>query len=209
VTLGELLRLTIKGLEGLQIPYAIVGSFASGVWGQPRMTLDIDIVIRLGAERIDDFCSLFSGDQFYLSRQAVDEAVSLRRPFHVIHLDSSIKVDFMVVGNSGWNRTQLARRVKLELLPGVSGHVASPKDVILGKLVYFHEGHSEKNVLDILGIIKSNSSQLDRANIEEQAPELGVADVWRETQRKAVETWPEVAVRRMVWHTRQPPARPR
>jgi hypothetical protein len=184
VTLGELLRLTIEGLDRLQIPYAIVGSFASGVWGQPRMTLDIDIVIRLGAERTDDFCSLFSGDQFYRSRQAIDEAVSLRRPFNVIHTDSGIKVDFMVVDNTGWNRSQLTRRVKLELLPDVTGYVASPEDVILGKLVYFHEGHSEKHVLDILGIIKNNSSQLDRAYIEQQARELGVTDLWHEIARK-------------------------
>ena len=187
MTLGDLLRLTIEGLERLQIPYAIVGSFASGVWGQPRMTLDIDIVIQLDSSRKASFCDVFSSDQFYLSSQAIEEAISLRRPFNVIHTDSGIKVDFMVVDNTGWNRTQLARRVKLELLPGVTGYVASPEDVILGKLVYYHEGHSEKHVSDILGIVANNSSKLDREYIAQQAPELGVADIWREILKKADE----------------------
>jgi hypothetical protein len=184
VTLGELLRLTIEGLDRLQIPYAIVGSFASGVWGQPRMTLDIDIVIRLGSEQVETFCKTFPGDQFYLSRPAVDEAVSLRRPFNVIHLDSGIKVDFMVVNDSGWSHSQLSRRVKLELLPELSGYVASPEDVILGKLVYYHEGRSEKHVHDILGILKNSSSHLDRSYIAQQADDLGVAELWQEITRQ-------------------------
>jgi hypothetical protein len=43
----ELLKFTIQTLERLKIPYAIVGSFASGVWGESRFTQDIDILIDL------------------------------------------------------------------------------------------------------------------------------------------------------------------
>ena len=35
--------------SGLSIPYAVVGSYASTAWGEPRMTRDIDIVIQLTA----------------------------------------------------------------------------------------------------------------------------------------------------------------
>lgn len=41
----DLLRRTVELLEGLAIPYMIVGSFASSVHGEPRLTQDIDIVI--------------------------------------------------------------------------------------------------------------------------------------------------------------------
>ncbi len=137
MTLGDLLRLTVESLGRLRIPYAIVGSFASGAWGEPRMTRDIDVVLHLDPQGIENFCNVFSDDQFYLSRTAIEEAVSLHRPFNVIHLDSGNKVDFMVIGDSGWNGLQLSRRIEIELAEGITGYVAAPEDVILGKLLYY------------------------------------------------------------------------
>ncbi|MEX0614059.1 MAG: hypothetical protein WD738_17550 [Pirellulales bacterium] len=66
----ELLRFTIEVLERLGIPYAVVGSYASSAWGEPRMTRDIDIVIQLAANQIDPLCEAFPGDDFYVSRTA-------------------------------------------------------------------------------------------------------------------------------------------
>ena len=38
----ELLKHAVAILESQQIPYLLVGSLASGVYGQPRLTHDID-----------------------------------------------------------------------------------------------------------------------------------------------------------------------
>ena len=54
----ELLRFTVAALDRLEIPYAIVGSMASSAWGEPRMTRDIDIVIRLSADQVADLCNV-------------------------------------------------------------------------------------------------------------------------------------------------------
>ena len=177
MTLGELLRLTVESLERLQIPYAIVGSFASGAWGEPRMTRGIDVVVRLDAQGIEDFCSLFSDDQFYLSRAAIEEAVSLCRPFNVIHPDSGNNVDFMVIDDSDWNSLQLSRRIKIELAEGVAGYVAAPEDVILGKLIYYREGGSDKHLRDIAGIFRISDELVDRDYLIEQAKQLKVLDI--------------------------------
>ncbi len=184
MTLGELLRLTVESLERLQIPYAIVGSFASGVWGEPRMTRDIDVVLRLGPQSVKDFCNIFSDGQFYLSRAAIDGAVSSHRPFNVIHLDSGNKVDFMVISASGWNGLQLTRRIEIELTQGVTGYVAAPEDVILGKLVYYHEGGSEKHLRDIAGILKISAELVDRDYIAKHASDLQVLDIWQAVLEK-------------------------
>ncbi|NOY42154.1 MAG: hypothetical protein GXP26_10000 [Planctomycetes bacterium] len=180
MTLGDLLRLTVESLRRLQIPYAVVGSFASGVWGEPRMTRDIDVVVQLGPQEIEDFCGVFSDDQFYLSRAAIEEAVSLHRPFNVIHPDSGNKVDFMVIGNSGWNGLQLSRRIEIELAEGITGYVAAPEDVILGKLTYYKDGGSDKHLRDIAGILKISDEIVDREYINRQARQLQVFDIWRE-----------------------------
>jgi len=179
VTLGDLLRLTVESLGRLQIPYAIVGSFASGAWGEPRMTRDIDVVLQLDPQKIEDLCDVFSDEQFYLSRAAVEEAASRHRPFNVIHLDSGNKIDFMVIGDSGWYSLQLSRRIEIELTEGVTGYVAAPEDVILGKLIYYQEGGSEKHLRDISGILSISGKAVDRDYIAKHAVELGVHDIWQ------------------------------
>lgn len=67
----DLLRYAIETLERLGIPYAIVGSFASGAYGEPRFTQDIDIVLGLTREQVGPLCSAFPLDEFYISEAAV------------------------------------------------------------------------------------------------------------------------------------------
>lgn len=175
----ELLRFTLDSLERLKLPYAVVGSFASGVWGEPRMTLDIDIVIKLLGEQVDAIVANFSPDEFYISRRAVEEAVALGRPFNVIHPTSGLKIDFMVVAQTGWSATQIARSRRIQFLPGCEGNVAAPEDVILGKLVYYREGGSDKHLRDIAGILRRSNEAIDRRYLEESARSLGVDEIWR------------------------------
>jgi predicted nucleotidyltransferase len=40
-------------LDQLGIPYALVGSFASGVWGESRFTQDIDILVDLKPAQVE------------------------------------------------------------------------------------------------------------------------------------------------------------
>ena len=175
----ELLRFTVDALERLEICYAIVGSYASSVWGEPRMTRDIDIVIQLAASQIDSLCASFSEDDFYVSRAAAAEAVQRRGQFNVIHPASGNKIDFMIAGMGDWPTAQLARRKNVNFEPDTSGYVAAPEDVILGKLIYYREGGSDKHLRDIKGILKISGDVLDREYLARNAVQLGVADIWR------------------------------
>ena len=53
----QLLRYAIETLEQLNLPYAVVGSFASGAYGEPRFTQDIDIVFEILPAKSSDFAS--------------------------------------------------------------------------------------------------------------------------------------------------------
>ena len=46
---AELLRRVVDVLEEQGITYLLVGSLASGVYGEPRLTHDIDVVVELRA----------------------------------------------------------------------------------------------------------------------------------------------------------------
>jgi hypothetical protein len=41
----DVLKLAVDVLERLRVPYMVVGSYASGSYGEARMTLDVDIVV--------------------------------------------------------------------------------------------------------------------------------------------------------------------
>jgi hypothetical protein len=175
---ADLLRHVIDALEKLNINYILVGSLASTLYGNPRMTQDIDIVIDLKEEQVPVFCSTFPSSDFYLSESAVRDAVRTHFQFNVLHPASGNKIDFMLAQDDAWGHQQLANRQLISLLPDCKGYAARPEDVILGKLRYYHEGRSEKHLRDIAGIIKLQGTQLDHEYVVEWAERLGVKQWW-------------------------------
>lgn len=175
----ELLRFTIDALERLGISYAVVGSYASGAWGEPRMTRDIDIVINLAANQVESLCAVFPEDEFYVSRTAALDAMRRRGQFNVIHPRSGNKIDFMVVSEGGWAAAQLSRSRRIFFEENTAGIVAAPEDVILGKLVFYREGGSEKHLRDIAGILKVSGEIVDRSYVQRFAEKLDVVDIWQ------------------------------
>src|SRR2546426_357758 len=148
----DFLRLAIEILERLQIPYLVCGSVASGAYGEPRMTRDIDIVIDLRLGRISDLCEQFPAPEFYVSKEAARDAVRQGTQFNVVHPTTGNKIDFMISRDDVWSRQQLARRRREKLFGTLEGFTASPEDVIISKMRYYQEGGSEKHLRDITGI---------------------------------------------------------
>ena len=175
----DLLRKTVEILDSLGVPYAVVGSFASGAWGEPRLTQDIDIVVDLNPAQVGPLCEAFPDPEFYVSRPAALEAVAKRDQFNIIHPASGNNIDFMIAGRTAWALAQLRRRVCVAVFPDINVSLAAPDDVILGKLVYYHEGRSEKHLRDIAGILRISGEAVDREYVARFAVELGVADVWK------------------------------
>jgi hypothetical protein len=174
----EFLTLATQILERLGARYAVVGSYASSAWGEPRMTRDIDIVVELTVDQLNALCEAFPPRDFYVSRVAALEALNHHTQFNVIHPTSGNKIDFMMAGVGEWAKEQFDRRLFIEFEPTVSGYVAAPEDVILGKLIYYREGRSEKHLRDIRGILKVSKDNLDLQYIDRHAAKLGLNDIW-------------------------------
>ncbi|MEO1496820.1 MAG: hypothetical protein AAFV43_06680 [Planctomycetota bacterium] len=175
----QLLRTVVEALERLSIRYAVVGSFASGVWGEPRFTNDIDIVVEMDVFAAVAFCRRFASDEFYVSASAAEEAVERGGQFNLIHPPSGGKVDLMIASESAWSADQLRRAVPADLLPDRTVRVARPEDVILGKLLYYRDGGSDKHVRDITGVLATDVVKVDREYLDRTADELGVGEEWR------------------------------
>lgn len=179
---AELLQHAVRTLESLGIGYMVVGSLASGAYGEPRLTLDIDIVVALQPDQVDALCAAFPDDDFYVSREAARKAVASRQQFNVLHPTSGNKIDFMVARDDAWGRTQFARRHVIPILPGQPAYAARPEDIILAKMWYYHEGGSEKHLRDIAGILSvigMERAEFDKDYIEEWSLKLGLSEIWQ------------------------------
>lgn len=179
----EVLRRLADVMEGLKIPYMVVGSVASSVYGRWRTTEDIDVVADLHSKDVPGLCEKFPPPEYYVSPEAALQAVRAGRQFNIIRSTTAEKIDIMLARKDAWGKMQLARRRPVRVLEDRDVDLASPEDIVIAKLLYCQEGGSDKHLEDIAGILKVVGSGTDRAYIDRWAAALGLADLWQETLR--------------------------
>jgi hypothetical protein len=143
-----------KILEDLKIPYAITGGYAVSVWGRPRSTLDIDIIVQLFypklnalANALDNFSKLGQID-----RKMMEEAISRKGEFNFIHVETGIKVDFWIKTDL-FAKQELKRR-RAKIINRKKVYFVSPEDLILSKLNWHKKSGSDYQLKDIDSVIK-------------------------------------------------------
>ena len=176
---AELLRRVLDLVEEQGITYLLVGSLASGVYGEPRLTHDIDVVLELRPDQVARLCEAFPAADYYVSEKAAREAVAKGGQFNVIHPASGNKIDFMIARQDAWGRSQISRRRREQILPGRPGYTAAPEDVIIGKLWYYREGGSEKHLRDIAAMLQVSGDQIDKEYINRWVQQLGFTEEWQ------------------------------
>ncbi|HEX6799638.1 MAG TPA: hypothetical protein VF116_18160 [Ktedonobacterales bacterium] len=167
----------IAALDELGIAYYIGGSLASSLHGIPRSTMDVDLVAMLQPGQVGALLDKLQ-DQYYVDEQTVREAIQHHSSFNLIHFDTSLKVDIFVLKPRDYDQEAFRRRAHGE---GPEGALtwATPEDTVLAKLEWYRLGGetSERQWLDVLGVMKVQAEALDLAYLRHWAPELGVADL--------------------------------
>jgi hypothetical protein len=180
-TLAVVLTVT-RVLEGLAVPYLLGGSLASSLHGIPRSTQDADLVVDLQPEHIHPLVAALASE-FYLDADRAADAVRRRASFNVIHLATMTKVDLFVLKHDPLSRQEMERRqfVELPVPAGARLPVATAEDIVLQKLLWFRAGGevSDRQWLDLLGVLKVKRAELDLAYVERWAAELGLDELLR------------------------------
>jgi len=169
--------------KSLGIPYVVGGSFASSIYGVPRTTQDVDIVADLRDEHIDRLVRELK-EEFFVDPGAAREAIRGGDSFNMLHKASMFKADVFVTPRDDWSLERLARGrpEQLETPEGpVAVNFSSPEDTLLHKLVWYRLGNevSERQWLDVVGLLKVQKGHLDDAYLEQWAPVLEVTDLLR------------------------------
>ena len=175
----ELLGRVTAALEAVSAPYMLTGSLAAIFFGEPRLTVDIDLVVDLTEAQIVTLAAFFPPDEYYFDEVMAKEALAARGQFNILHIPSGLKVDLIVVRSRVFSQTEFSRRRRRRLGNGREVDVAQPEDLILAKMEFFREGGSDKHLRDIAGILRVCAGELDLAYIDGWAAELGLAKVWQ------------------------------
>lgn len=172
-------------LEAVGIPYMVTGSFASTFHGMVRATQDVDVVVVLDSPGVRRLVAELPEDRWYVSKEAALDAVRRGSQFNVLDLDTGWKADLIVRKARPFSREEFDRRERTELL-GVTTWVATAEDTIVAKLEWRAKiGGSERQLADIVGILRAAGERLDHPYIERWVSALGLTEGWTEAQRVA------------------------
>ena len=143
--------------------YMITGGVASVVYGDPRFTRDVDLVLDLPISGVPDLIRVFPTDAFYLPPREVlvdNAARGAGAHFNVIHHQTQLKADIYVAGDDPFHRWALGGRVRLSL--GERAIWMAPIEyVIVRKLEYHQASGSERHLRDVAMMLRISRDVID------------------------------------------------
>jgi len=177
----DLIELFAQPLNRLSIRYLVSGSVAAMLYGEPRVTHDIDFVVFLRSEDAPRLAAIFPPPQFYVPpATAIAEEIARERRghFNIIHADSGLKADFYTAGRDELHAWAF-RHARRYVISNNSITLAPPEYVIVRKLEYYREGGSDKHLRDIRAMLAISGDLLDRPALQDWIARLGLETEWR------------------------------
>jgi len=175
---------TVSIITFLEIPYFLVGSFASGIRGEFRSTNDIDLVCKLESDKVALLIEE-ARQQFYCDEVSISEAIRAKKSFNLIHQNSFVKVDFFTrIAEFEEDQFHLATEIQI---PGFERtvRVSTTEYNVLAKLRWYLKSNRqlELQLRDVRGMIEINREQLDHEYLKLWANKLQLNDLLREVMQ--------------------------
>lgn len=175
-------------LESIGVRYALGGSLASSIVGEPRSTIDIDMAVEMTLSQLDQLIE-HCGDDFYIPTESARLATASFSSFNLLHNKTALKVDLFVTGDSLLDRLQIQNRTRIALDtdPPIELWVTSTEDQILRKLSWFKQGGetSDRQWRDIVSILRVQASRIDTEKLDQIVAEIGLQRLLDQARQEA------------------------
>lgn len=178
----------ISPLNKAGIRYMVTGSIASIIYGEPRLTHDIDLLVMLTHDDIETLIKIFDENNFYIPPAEViriEMNRSSRGHFNIIHNETGYKADIYFTGNDPVQLWGFKNRQKFDLKDNYIW-IAPPEYVIVKKLEYWEEGGSDKHLRDIEGMLEVQGSDISEEEVLQHLTSTPLKDKFTGLRNKSV-----------------------
>lgn len=129
----DLLERIALALDDRSIPYMIIGGQAVLLYGEPRLTKDIDITLGVGPERLPDVREIAEGLKWSVLVETPEEFVRETMVLPCSEPLLGVRVDF-IFSSSAYER-QAMERVRRVPIGKAQVRFASLEDLVIHKLI--------------------------------------------------------------------------
>jgi hypothetical protein len=178
---GLVLRL-IEVLDGLAIPYMLVGSYSSNYYGRPRSTLDADFVVVLEKDQLNSVRDALGAD-FQLDPQMSFESVTMTTRHVITHPASAFKLELFLLTGDPHDQARFSRRQKVEF-ENHSAWLPTAEDVIIQKLRWSRGGKRAKDLSDANDVLRMQRPRLDIEYIRKWTAQHQTIDLFEDLLSK-------------------------
>ena len=178
VSMIETLRDFVSKMDALGIDYMVTGSYAMSAYGEIRMTRDIDVIVQLSESDLTPFFSIFK-DEYYISDESMRRAISRRGMFNIISHAHGGKIDCIIQKDNEFARISFVRRYK-ETVSGIEFWTTTREDLVIAKLNWAKDSHSEMQIRDIANL---TASEYDSAYVNSWIARLELSEIWAEVEQ--------------------------
>lgn len=156
----EFIQTVINCLNDSGIKYVIVGGLASTIYGRPRTTLDIDMIIDDTNENIYNLENVLRENGFDFNQDEIIIAIQERSHCSIFHTSFPFRIYIQGTYSSLDERSVKNREKRIILRH--EAFVEKPEDLIIAKLVY----GSQQDLEDVKAIIIRQKRKLDKNYLE-------------------------------------------
>ncbi len=180
----DLYRVLLRPLHHTGIEYMVTGAVAAIAYGEPRMTNDVDVVLRLRVGDAQELLAAFDGSEYYVQpHDVIEEEGRRHRGGHVniIHHATALRADIYVAGDDPLHEWALNRRRSAPI--GADAIWFAPLEyVIVRKLEYFEASGSDRHLRDIAGMLRVSGELIDGTQLERLIADRGLATSWQRVE---------------------------
>lgn len=171
-----------KVLDRLKIPYYVSGGYAVSIYGRPRFTADLDIIIKMSMAESGDFAKrmekLFPTG--YVDKDQIDNALKNYGEFNIIDPETGLKIDFFVPKQGEFEKSCFEMAKTKDV--GYRVKFTSPENLIISKLIWYRESLSTRHLEDIEGVLAA--SKINQKYLHSWVKKLGLEKEWKKLGKK-------------------------